>query len=48
MGGLVNLANLANLTILANFLNEGESAIMWPIRRYNLSKALQLLIISQS
>ena len=39
MGGLANLAN---------FLNKGESAIMWPIRRYNLSKALQLLIISQS
>jgi hypothetical protein len=40
--------NLANLTTVANFLNDGESAIMWPIRRYNLSKALQLLIISQS
>ena len=42
------MGGLANLTNVANFLNEGVSAIMWPIRRYNLSKALQLLIISQS
>ncbi len=45
MGGF---ANLANVTTLANFLIKGESAIMCPFRRYNLSKALQLLIISQS
>ena len=42
------MGGLANLTTVANFLNEGESAIMWTIRRYNLSKAPQLLIISQS
>ena len=42
------MGGLANLTTVANFLNEGESAIMWPIRRYKLSKVLQLLIISQS
>ena len=42
------MGGLANLTTVANFLNERESAIIWPIRRYNLSKALQLLIISQS
>ena len=42
------MGGLANLTTVTNFLNEGVSAIMLPIRRYNLSKALQLLIISQS
>jgi hypothetical protein len=42
------MGGLANLTTVANFLNEDESAIMWPICRYNFSKALQLLIISQS
>ncbi len=42
------MGGFTNLTTVANFLNDGESAIMWPIRRYYLSKALQLLIISQS
>ena len=42
------MGGFTNLTTVADFLNEGESAIMEPTRRYNLSKALQLLIISQS